>query len=196
MTALLVVSALVLVPRSPGARLAALAGSAGALGSLAWTGHANDDEGLAAAAHRIADVAHLLTAGLWLGALPALARALGPDLEGSTDRMVDVVQRFSRVATAAVALLMASGAANAMLIMTGPIDLIATKYGRLLSFKLALAGAMLALAAVNRLQVTPALQGARSVAAARTLRRHCLLELALGVSVLAVVAVLGTISPS
>ena len=194
--AVLLVVLVLLLQRSRPAWLLALAVSAGALGSLAWTGHANADDGQIGILHKSADVAHLLTAGLWLGALPALAARLQHPDQADDVSAFDVVSRFSRVAMPAVALLIASGLANAALIMSSPWDLAATDYGRWLCLKLALVGVMLALAAINRQRLTPALQAAGSTSTARRLRRHCYTELGLGFGVLAVVAILGMTSPS
>jgi putative copper resistance protein D len=194
MTLLALALALVLVARGRPARLAALALVAAALGSLAWTGHANDDEGALGAAHRFADVAHLLTAGLWLGALPALASELRARTQGDATAAFEVVSRFSRVAMPAVAVLVLSGAVNAALIMSSPQDLIVTDYGRLLCLKLALVAVMLGFAAANRLGPTRALRGEGAEAGMRALRRNSMIELAAGFGVLAVVAVLGNVS--
>ncbi len=184
---------LLLAPQSRAVRLAAGLASGAVLASLAWTGHANDDDGAIASVHKAADVAHLLSAGLWLGALPVLASSLRAGLEPAV--AFELVSRFSRMAVAAVALLVASGALNTALIMTAPSDLLTTVYGRWLCLKLFLVALMLGFAAFNRQRLTPALQGEGSVMAGSRLRRHCYLELGLGAGVLAVVALLGTLSP-
>ena len=43
-----------------------------ALGSVAWSGHGAADEGALGTAHLVADIAHLLAAGIWVGALVGL----------------------------------------------------------------------------------------------------------------------------
>jgi copper transport protein len=64
--------------------------------------------------------------------------------------------------------------------------LIATKYGIILSIKLALVGALLGLAAINRFRFTPALAG--DAKSAGLLARSILLEGAFAIGILAVVA--------
>jgi putative copper resistance protein D len=74
-----------------------------------------------------------------------------------------------------------------------------TDYGRLLLLKIALFLIMVAIAAVNRLHLTPRLvQGADSATTAdalRQLRRNASLEVAIGAIIIAVVAALGTNPP-
>ena len=73
-------------------------------------------------------------------------------------------------------------------------------YGQLLVAKLVLFGLMLALAASNRFRLTPALgsaveTGQPSVAAMSALRRSLLVETGLGLALIGVVAVMGTLPP-
>lgn len=186
----------VLVPlaasRSNAGRAFALALCAAALASLAFTGHANEEEGRLGLLHKAADGLHLLTAGLWLGALPALARVLS---RASAEEAYRTVRSFSRWAMAAVVLLIGTGAINAALILGSPADLALSAYGQLLLLKLLLVTGMLALAGFNQRRLTPALAGAGGASAAARLRRHCWLELSLGVGVVAVVALLGITPP-
>jgi putative copper resistance protein D len=189
---LVMVAALVATART-GARTLAVATSAAALVSLAWTGHANASEGAPGLARRAADAAHLFSAGLWIGALPMLAARLQANADAGA--VFVVISRFSRVAVPAVALLVLSGVVNAAMILSAPRDLLTTEYGRWLGFKLGLVAAMLWLAAFNRRRLTPALRDG-SAPAQRRLRLHTLIELALGIAVLGVVAVLGTLSPT
>jgi putative copper resistance protein D len=189
MAALLLV-AILLRFQNKTARVVTIALSAGALTSLAWTGHANGTAGEPRLVHRLTDVLHLLAAGLWIGALPMLAQRL----QASRAAAFEAVFRFSRVAVPTVALLLATGVANTFLIFAGPQDLVGTTYGRWLCVKLAFVAAMVGLAVINRQRLTPSLQGG-SIVAQKQLRRNALIELALGLCVLAVVAVLGALSP-
>ena len=75
---------------------ALLVSAAAYLGALAWSGHAAAGEGYDGDVGIVADVVHLLAAGAWLGALPALVYVLG-----STPSIGDAaaaVKRFSSVA--------------------------------------------------------------------------------------------------
>ena len=74
-----------------------------------------------------------------------------------------------------------------------------TTYGRLLLAKLALFGAMLGLAAINRWRLTPALAAAGSDAGAwpaeRRIRLSIMLETTAAILILVLVAWLGTLDP-
>jgi copper transport protein len=77
--------------------------------------------------------------------------------------------------------------------LRAPSVLITTDYGRLLLLKLALVGALLGLAAVNRLILTPALE--RRSAAASWLRRTIGADLVLAAGVVGLTAGLGAVPP-
>ena len=165
--------------------------AAGYLCALAWSGHAA--AGPQRYIHLPSDVLHLLAAGAWLGALPALVRLLGsaPNLDHATQ----AVRRFSTLGLAAVGVLVMSGAVNAWFLV-GDVDaLIATTYGRLLLVKLAVFAEMIALAAVNRMFLTPSLVAGNSEAL-RLLRRNAIVETAMGIVVVSIVAVLGITIPA
>jgi putative copper resistance protein D len=187
--------------------LAAVGGAA--LASFAWTGHGASDEGVAGAVHLAGDVAHLLAAGVWLGALAVLAillfssgpkagRRAGP---AALQSLHGGLRGFSGIGSAAVAALLASGLLNSwFLVGVGHVrDLLSTTYGLLLCGKVAIFAGMLGLAGLNRFKLTPAL--ARSLAAAapdatlRALRLSIAFETAAGVAVLVLVGALGTVAP-
>lgn len=166
--------------------------AAGDLAALAWVGHGAADEGPAGMVHVIADAAHLLAAGLWLGALPPLLiMAWGP-----ADRAARSLAAFSGVGPAAVAVLVASGLINAGFLvgLAALPHLLASAYGRLLAMKLVLFSAMLALAALNRLHITAAVER-DGAAALPALRLSLLLETILGLAVLTLVAAMGVTAP-
>jgi putative copper resistance protein D len=180
---------------------------AGALASFAWTGHGASDEGLAGAVHLAGDVVHLLAAGVWLGALAALAILLLASRLASGRRTepaaVEALHRglagFSGIGTATVAALVATGLMNSWFLV-GPRhvgDLLATAWGLVLCAKLAVFVGMLALAGLNRFRLTPGLE--RSLAEPyAALRRLCLsvaAETGAGAVVLVLVGVLGTLAP-
>jgi len=206
--AALLTAGLLLRARTPaGARLLgwfAVIVSACLVGSLAFVGHAGATPGSAGTLHAAADCLHAIAAGAWLGGLPALVLFIRPQrsMSNDDDPMIaaDAVRRFSTLGIAAVGTLVASGAVNAWF-LAGSIDaLIQTDYGRLLSAKLALFLAMVCLAAVNRLRLMPRVAADNSSAdrdshAIRAIRRHALIELALGLGVFIIVGILGTIPP-
>lgn len=172
---------------------AALAIAGAYLASLAWAGHAAAGAGGERGVQLASDAVHLLAAGAWLGALPALAAMLasGPGF----DPAARATQRFSSLGVASVTALVCTGLVNAWHLVGDIPGLVGTEYGRLLLAKLALFAAMLALAAVNRLVLSPRLSTGQSAAAA-SLRRNALLETAFGAGIVAIVGVLGITIPA
>ena len=102
-----------------------------------------------------AHASHLLAAGVWWGALPALA-ALVRITSAST--AAPVFARFSRVALACIAVLVASGFILALVHVERWPALFGTRYGHLVTLKLLLLIAVLVLAARLRWRLLPALQ--------------------------------------
>jgi copper resistance protein D len=176
-------------------RLAACAAlSAALLATLAATGHGAAEQGADRVVHLAADAAHLLAAGAWLGALPALASALRKGADPGF--AAQVARRFSTLGIASVAVLLLTGTVNAWYTVGDVPGLFGTRYGQLLLAKLALFAAMLAFAAANRLRWTPRLVAQDSALALRRLRRNCLAEISLGLGVLGIVAALGVTVPA
>ena len=168
------------------------------LGSLALTGHAGSGSGLRGWIHVAADALHLLSAGFWIGALPALVAAVtgGSDFAHRA-QMHRTLSRFSSVAVIVVGLLVATGVVNTVLMIASPRDLLRTRWGLILLTKLGLVAGMLALAAVNRRRHTPALVGPiGGEAAITTLRRNILFELVLAALIIALVSLLGLLPPT
>lgn len=126
---------------------------------------------------------HALAAMFWLGALIPLGAALVAGGGGS----VLPLRRFSAIIPFAIAALLASGIAIAVVQVQTLAALLTSDYGRVLLIKLALVAAMFALALFNRYRLTqPANAG--DVRARSKLRRSIAAEIVLG---LAVIAVLG-----
>lgn len=192
--------------RQPGRRTQALAAALGAvaLTSFAWTGHGAADPGPRGLVHLAADLLHLLAAGVWMGALFAFALRLarpGNISASEAEQLHRDLAHFAGVGSAAVAAIVASGLVNGWFLV-GPARfdrLPATPYGLVLVAKLAAFAGMVLLAARNPFVHTPALAGALSEGATDralgALRRSILLEMALGVGVLALVALLGVLAP-
>lgn len=182
---------------------AAIAAAAALVGTLAWAGHGAAGAGVEGGLHLAADVLHLIAGAAWVGALVPLALLLRAALSqldhaGFTVATAAVV-RFSMLGIASVGALLISGIVNTW-ILTGSIQaLIGTQYGRLLLAKIALFMVMLSFAAANRFWLTPRLvilsdTNAIKVAM-RQVRRNALIEAALGVLVIFIVSILGTMSP-
>ncbi len=169
----------------------------GLMGSLAWSGHATGSLGTVGKIHLINDILHLLAAGTWLGGLLPLSlllvlafRQTDPAL-ASTLR--GVVRRFSTLGLFVVGTLLATGLVNTWMMADSPLRLLTTNYGRLLLLKIALFVVMVTIAGVNRLQLTPRLPKTDAV---HRLDRNTRVELALGLAIIAIVSVLGVLSPA
>ena len=172
------------------------------LAALAWGGHGAADAGVAGVAHAAADVIHLLAAGAWLGALLSLGLMLyarGPP-DPAPAVLHGALKGFSGMGSVIVALIVASGLVNGWFLV-GPqrlAGIVTTPWGWLLSAKLVLFAAMLALAALNRFRLTPRLAVTLAhdpKAALKALRRSLALESAAGLGVLGLVAALGVLPP-
>lgn len=176
-----------------------------ALATLAWTGHGAADEGLTGLVHVGADIAHLMAAGIWIGALFALcllvfrsSARMAMDHIHLSHRALD---GFARIGSIVVGVLILSGLINSW-ILVGPSklgSLFTTLYGLLLIAKLLLFGAMLVLAAANRFFLTPALatalESGDTSSAMGSLRRSLIVESGCALVILTLVAWLGLLAP-
>ncbi len=133
-----------------------------AAGTAAWAGHAAAVQSTAPLPALI-DALHLLTAGVWLGALIPLAALLrSASIEAGADARpyaVLAIRRFSSIALVAMLLIVASGLGNAWFEIGTVPGLLGTRYGWLLLVKVTLLVPALALARVNRRRLLPALSG-------------------------------------
>lgn len=169
------------------------------LGSLAWTGHGAAGEGNAGIIQLIADVVHLLAAGAWLGAIVGLGSMIWASR--NTAATFGALENFASVGTIIVASVIGSGLVNAFYLVgwSNLATLPFTLYGQLLLVKIALVGAMLGVAALNRFKLTPALgaeiRNDRIYPARGGLRLSLILELSLAAAILGLVAWLGTLEP-
>lgn len=201
--ALIAAAALVFAgPARPSGWLFAAA-AAGALATLAWTGHAAVTEGLLGTLHRFSDIIHLLAAAAWTGALAMLLKVLfSPvdDDEAITDARL-ALAGFAIAGSVLVALVIATGLFNGWMIVgvAGLMLLPETLYGQLLIAKLLLFAAMLALAAANRWRLTPRLAAAQAAGdtalAVRALKISIAFESGAAALILVLVAWLGTLAP-
>ena len=172
------------------------------LASLAGTGHTQVEEGWTSLVHVSSDAAHLLAAGAWLGGLVPLAYILGSHTKTRYEAGVIeyVLLKFSGMGYIAVATLVGTGLFNSWFLVGAISNLPTTAYGRMLLLKLALFAGALALAVANRFWLVPSIGGARSGVdpdeAMQKLRKHVLGEQLLGVAILAIVSLLGTMSPA
>lgn len=187
-----------------GTALAAMCGAVAAA-TLAWSGHGAMNEGPLGALHLVADVMHILAAGLWSGALMVLVLLVWRAGTAADDRYplmaAEALASFAATGAWTVAILTASGVVNLWLVIgpAGLTDLLTTTYGRLLLAKFALFAGMLALAATHRFRYVPALEGALDAGARQATLRRLRVTLAVEAigagAVLALVAWLGTLEP-
>jgi putative copper resistance protein D len=167
------------------------------LASLGWVGHAAGGGGWVGIGHEINQSAHLLAAGLWLGGLLPLgwllARAHSTE-EGFGVLARQALPHFSQMGYLAVALIAITGVVNTLILAGSLGALLGTDYGRLLSLKILLYLAMVALAVRNRFRLMPRLSD-RCPTADGALYHSVLIEQAVGLGILAVVSLLGTWPP-
>jgi len=172
------------------------------IGSLAWAGHGGANPGRSGIIQAAADGIHLIGAGAWVGGLVPFALVMlrarrARDLEWNAVA-TEVTVRFSALGVIVVALLVLSGIVNSWFLVGSIPGLVGTYYGHLLLLKIGLFVVMISLAAINRLHLMPRLSDqqhdARTVLS--QIYRNGLLEVGLGIAILGIVGVLGTIPPA
>ncbi|RXH05228.1 copper resistance D family protein [Bradyrhizobium vignae] len=177
-----------------------LAAATGFAGSLAWTGHAGSTVGVTGYLHLAADALHGVAAAAWIGGLVSLITFLAiTEIRENMLLARDAIERFSTLGIVSVAIILLSGVVNAGILVGSLHGLVATEYGRMLTLKLAIFAVMLAFAATNRFRLTPQLASSgneQSSIALRQLIHNSAIEIALGLGILVIVAVLGTLHPA
>ena len=166
------------------------------MGSLAGSGHAAGTPGALGDVHLVADVLHLLAAAAWLGGLLPLSLLFGMALRQTDPTLASALpvatRRFSTLGLLSVGTLLATGLVNTCMLAGSLPALAYTGYGGLLLLKVALFGIIVAIASINRLRLMPELPRTDAV---RRLNRNARIEVALGLAIIAIVSVLGTLSP-
>jgi copper resistance protein D len=188
--------------RFPLADWLALAAALGLTAAIAWTGHAASTLGELGNLHLAADALHLVAAASWVGGLVPLVLLLvavrRDDNAVPASLVRDATQRFSTLGIVSVATLVATGLVNAWILVGSFHALLAAEYGQILILKLVVFTLMLAIAAVNRLSLTPqlAVASGKQREAVRLLTRNSVIEIILGFSIFAIVGMLGTLHPA
>lgn len=155
------------------------------------TGHANAVEPLRAVA-LVADWLHVVGAGVWLGGMGVLLLIFfRQDLDGDTLRMG--LERFSKAARVSVFFLLATGGYASWLHLPELSALWTSSYGRILSAKILVACAVLALGWWNWKRGTPSLMNGGGL---KPMRRSVGFEFALAQIVLILTAFLVRASPT
>lgn len=165
------------------------------LGCMAFVGHAASHTGGKAEIAGAVQLVHLYAGAYWLGGLPALWLTL----DGlRTLRRSDTVRthmRYSMAGHFAVALVVASGAVNTGLVLGAWPWHWSSLYQRLLSMKIALVAAMALAALANRYVLVPRMRRG-SEASVRWFAVLVVLEILLGLLVLALVSWFATLEPA
>jgi putative copper resistance protein D len=173
--------------------------------SSASTGHAVMHPGLVGAVHLMVQIVHVFAASVWLGSLPILGFVLRQAwvVGGSAwrDTVQYVLPRYSRTGYVAVGVILFTGCLNSWFLLDGVDAFLNTTYGRILFAKISLFVLMVGLAMINRFVLAPQIlqPKANTVVADMALRRlwrTVVIEQCLGLSIIAVVSVLGTIAPA
>jgi copper resistance protein D len=197
--AAIVLTACLAFDRFAGANRLAFAAALSLMASLAWTGHAGSTVGQAGSVHLAADALHLCAAAVWIGGLLSLilffATIRRTQRSACASLTREATDRFSMMGIGSVAILSATGIVNAYILVGSFRALMITEYGQLLVLKLVVFAVMLALAATNRLWLMPRL-ALPGIGALRQLTRNSAIEFALGLVILAIVAMLGTLHPA
>jgi putative copper resistance protein D len=155
-------------------RPAALLGLS-AVAAEAWLTHGGAMPGVVGDVLLWSMVVHLIAGAAWLGALPALYCAL----RGWAGPAAELARRFSPVGGACVAALTVTAGIQSWLLIGSIPAFWATPYGRAALAKFLLLVGLIALAALNRFRLTPALPASRAA-----LARSVAVETALGLCVL------------
>ncbi|GBR49171.1 copper resistance protein D [Neokomagataea tanensis NBRC 106556] len=172
-----------------------------ALMTEAWFGHAVSDDVGMGWLHLVADVAHILTAGVWGGSLLAFCWLLF----GSKEAVISekVLRKFSCIGYAVVTILLMTGVVNTYFIVgsdlkdyTHPSSYVVLIYTKIIVFV-----AMLLLASFNHFVFTPRLgqrlrDNVSAVKAVQRLRMSIVLEYTLYLVIIGLVAVVGVQSPT
>jgi putative copper resistance protein D len=170
------------------------------LGSLAWAGHGQETS----IWHLFADVLHLLVAGFWPTDLLPFALLLhrlrqAPD-SAHWHSIAALVRRFSALSLGSVVLLAATGFINSWFLVGSFSNLLEQPYGRWLLAKIILFCFATAIGAANLLRLKPRLliensQAQKLNATATQLQFNVQTELAIGMAIVVVVAILGILPP-
>jgi copper transport protein len=167
-------------------------GAAGTMLAHVLAGHAAS--GHLAALNLLAQWVHLLAVGVWVGGFLWLLLGIRGAAGRDEGERVAAVQRFSRLATVALGLVVLTGLARALVEVGSWHGLVGTSFGRTLLVKGALVAGLAAIGAANRFRIVPALQagGARLQTLAGTVR----VELAVAIPILVAASLLSELPPA
>ena len=157
---------------------------------LSMTGHAAGTEGWPGWLRQSNDVLHLAASAAWLGALPHVTSLLTRLHMPGTGT---VLMRYSRAGHVWVALTLITGLIATLWVFGGVPGDLSIRYQLLWWAKVAVTGAMVALALVNRYLIVPRLKAEPDVLP--RIARNTLAGIWLGILAVALVAWFGTLEP-
>jgi putative copper resistance protein D len=175
------------MPSTPRFRALALLGAATASISFAGVGHIRAL--VPNAAPLLLVCMHLLCAAFWLGALGPLLIAAR---DGRESQVGLLAARFGKLAVGVVVLQLAAGAAVLWTLIGGAGQFWSSDYGRLMALKLLMVSALLSIAAVNKLYLTPKLLSGQAKAMIQ-FRRSVTIEMVIGALILLITATFTTV---
>ena len=170
-------------------------GAVGLAFGVGWVGHGVILDGTVGWLLSIVLGAHVVAAGVWVGALPAVVACLWTsDKAYPAEAVAASLTRFSRLGHGAVVVVAVTGLLTARGILGDwPLNL-SSLYRQLLAAKMLLIAVMIGLALINGYGLLPRI-AAKSANAARWLTATATAEIILTGLVLALVAVFGNLSP-
>ncbi len=171
------------------------------LAAIAYMGHSATGLGLSGQFRLVSDVCHLLVSSLWPGGLPFLSRVLFLGLKSGDSRMLtrafSAARRFSAFSLASVLILATTGIVNTLFVLPGKNSPFSSAYFFLLLAKICLFMVMIGIGARNRTLVhigQP--QNDESLSKViRQLNQNVNFEIVLGVIILLLVGMLGSMPP-
>jgi len=148
-----------------------------------------------------ADIAHMAGVAAWLGGLVTLLLVAYPatrslDESSRTEALSPVVRRFSAIAFWSVAAIVVTGSTRSWLELGSVSAFWEESYGLVLLTKVGVFLPLVALGAINKRIVGPRLEASAAITGLSRIRRNIAIEVVLGMVVVALTAVLVSLSPS
>jgi len=135
---------------------------------------------------------HLVAAGAWLGGLVPLLIVVR---QAPLDAAQYAARDFSTLGTVCVAVLIVTALYQGTVLSGGLAGLTGTGYGAMLLAKATLFALLIALAAINRLRLAPALTGPTGERSRRVLGFSIVIETVIGLAVVLAASVLASLEP-
>jgi putative copper resistance protein D len=140
----------------------------------------------------LSQVLHLLAAGAWLGGLLPVLLVVR---EAPLDVAMLAARRFSTLGLASVAILAATAMLQGWVLSGGLLGLVGTAYGAVLLVKATPFAVLIAIAAFNRLRLTPALAAPNGEQSRVALIRSIAAETIIGLCVVLAAGMLSSLEP-